>query len=74
MKAVTPLLFFLTMHLAATFSFAEEIKIGWIGPLSGNAAVLGIDSAEVVQMVFDRANAEGGVHGKRLKLFVEDDQ
>lgn len=49
------------------------IKIGWVGPLTGNSAVLGVDSVAAVQMVFDELNAKGGVRGRRLELLAEDD-
>ena len=50
------------------------IRVGWIGPLTGNASALGIDSAPTVKMVFDRINASGGVNGRKLELVIEDDQ
>lgn len=52
----------------------REIKIGWIGPLSGSSAVLGVDSVAAAQMAFNEINAAGGVHGVKLKLIAEDDQ
>ncbi len=52
----------------------EVIKIGWIGPLSGNAAILGVDAVEATKIAFDEINANGGVNGRQLKLIVEDDQ
>jgi branched-chain amino acid transport system substrate-binding protein len=57
-------------------AYAEEanIKIGWMGPLSGDAAVLGADSMPAAQIVFDEVNAAGGVGGKKIELLVEDDQ
>lgn len=51
-----------------------EIKIGWIGPLTGSAAALGVDSVPAIEIVFDEINAIGGINGRKLKLVVEDDQ
>ena len=52
----------------------DPIKIGWSGPLTGNSAVLGIDSVEAVRIVFDEVNAHGGIAGRSIELLVEDDQ
>lgn len=57
--------------------FAENgavIKIGWSGPLSGNSAVLGVDSLEATRIVVDRVNKEGGIRGRKIELIIEDDQ
>ena len=50
-----------------------SIKIGWSGPLSGNCAVVGVDSVPAVRMAFEDANRRGGIDGRRLELVVEDD-
>jgi ABC-type branched-subunit amino acid transport system substrate-binding protein len=42
--------------------------------LTGNAAVLGIDSVPAIQMAIDQVNATGGIAGEKLVLAVEDDQ
>lgn len=60
--------------LACVRSAHADITIGWIGPLTGNAAVLGIDSVPAIQMAIDQVNATGGIAGEKLVLAVEDDQ
>jgi len=52
----------------------DKILIGWIGPLTGQSAVLGMDSATAAQIAIEEINAQGGVNGKKLELIVEDDQ
>lgn len=54
--------------------FAQPIRIGWIGPLTGNSAVLGIDSVEAARMVVEDQNSRGGIGGRPLELIAEDDQ
>ncbi len=49
----------------------EEIKVGWIGPLTGDSAFLGIDSAWAAKDVFDTANQE---RKTKIKLLVNDDR
>lgn len=60
----------------ASSAFAQQrepIVIGWSGPLTGNCAVVGVDSVAAVQLVIDKANQNGGIGGRQLKLVVEDD-
>ncbi len=52
----------------------SPIKIGWIGPQTGQAAVLGMDSATAVELAVKKINDNGGINGRPLKLFLEDDQ
>lgn len=53
---------------------SENIRIGWIGPQTGQSAVLGMDSATAAQMAVDEINENGGIDGKMIELFIEDDQ
>ena len=49
-----------------------EIRIGSLQDLSGPIAALGTHFRNGTQMRFDEENAKGGVHGRQLKLLVED--
>src|SRR5580692_1001154 len=51
-----------------------EIVIGTITDLSGIAAVQGVNNSDAIRMAFDEANAKGGVHGRKIKYIVEDNQ
>lgn len=51
-----------------------EIVIGTHTPLSGTVAVWGVPSTQAMRLVFDKANAEGGIHGRKIKYIVEDSQ
>lgn len=51
-----------------------EIVLGMHTDLSGPAATYGVSSSNAVKMRFDEANAGGGIHGRKLKLIVEDTQ
>ena len=52
-----------------------EIRIGTLLPLSGNpAAAWGISLSRGMQAYFDYINAQGGIYGRKLKLFVGDNQ
>jgi branched-chain amino acid transport system substrate-binding protein len=51
-----------------------EIVIGTITDLSGVTAVQGVNNSDAIRMAFDEANAKGGVHGRKIKYVVEDNQ
>ncbi len=51
-----------------------EIVLGMHTDLSGPAATYGVSSSNAVKMRFDDLNAAGGVHGRKIKLIVEDTQ
>lgn len=74
MKKMSFLLAAILVSTAAYVRADETIRIGWIGPLTGNAAVLGTDSAPALQMAADDVNAAGGIGGRRLEVVLEDDQ
>lgn len=50
----------------------QEIVVGHISDLSGPIAMLGTPVRDGMLMRFDEANAAGGVHGRKLRLAVED--
>jgi len=53
---------------------ADTIKVGVAGPHSGDLASYGIPATHAAKLVVDDLNAKGGVLGKQVELFVEDDQ
>lgn len=53
---------------------SETYKIGYIGPLTGNSAVLGTDALDAIEVAVDKANAAGGINGKKVEVISEDDQ
>lgn len=52
----------------------ETVKIGYIGPLTGGASILGIEASQAIKLAVDEINNGGGVNGKRVELIIEDDQ
>jgi branched-chain amino acid transport system substrate-binding protein len=51
-----------------------EIVLGMHTDLSGPAATYGVSSSNAVKMRFDEANEKGGIHGRKIRLIVEDTQ
>jgi branched-chain amino acid transport system substrate-binding protein len=52
----------------------EPIKIGMVTPVTGYFGFLGTPGKEAVQVEVDRVNSEGGVLGRPIKVYYEDDQ
>ena len=51
-----------------------EIRIGSHTALSGPAAIWGVSSTNTARLLFDEVNAKGGIHGRKIKFIVEDNQ
>jgi branched-chain amino acid transport system substrate-binding protein len=80
MKRLFVILFVVTLTLALTScapagtSGGDTIKIGLQGPLTGDYAQEGQGFKNAVQLLVDQTNAAGGINGKKVELFIEDDK
>jgi branched-chain amino acid transport system substrate-binding protein len=52
----------------------EEIKIGWIGPLSGDVAFYGRAIKNATDLAIEEINSAGGVKGRKIRVLYEDVQ
>jgi branched-chain amino acid transport system substrate-binding protein len=53
--------------------FAEDtIKLGVVGPHSGDLASYGLPSVNAAKILTEQINAAGGIGGKKIELLVED--
>jgi branched-chain amino acid transport system substrate-binding protein len=59
---------------AAWAQSAGPIKLGALLPLTGAGGPYGGPMAKVVKGVVDEVNAAGGIKGRKIELFIEDDQ
>lgn len=50
----------------------EEIKIGYVGPLTGDVAAIGENMLLGAQVAIDEINEAGGIKGRKVKLIAED--
>jgi branched-chain amino acid transport system substrate-binding protein len=50
----------------------EEIKIGYIGPLTGDVSNFGQQSLKAVEQAAEEINSKGGINGKTVKIIAED--
>jgi branched-chain amino acid transport system substrate-binding protein len=52
----------------------SEILIGLFAPMSGPLAAFGFDPLQAAKMWYEETNKKGGIHGRKIKLIVEDDK
>ena len=52
----------------------NEIVIGLFAPLSGPLVAYGVDPLNAAKMLYDEVNAKGGIHGRKIRLVIEDDK
>jgi len=73
LKKIIGLMSIVLMFLWITVAGAEEILIGYTGPLSGSAAEYGQDAANGIEMAVQDVNAAGGIKikGKSYLLKLE---
>lgn len=58
---------------APVAGFAEDtIKLGVVGPHSGDLASYGLPSVNAAKILVEQINAAGGIGGKKIELLVED--
>ena len=72
---VIPVLFLFVVAGCSTHRYQkvnENIKIGVAMPLTGNAAVYGIESQEALELAKDEINSNGGINGRNITLIYED--
>jgi branched-chain amino acid transport system substrate-binding protein len=53
---------------------ADTIKLGVIGPHTGDLAGYGIPVLNAAKMVVGEVNASGGINGKTMEIIAQDDQ
>ena len=55
-------------------SDGSTIKVGILGPHTGDVANYGIACRNGAQLYFDQLNADGGINGKQIEAFVYDEK
>ncbi len=48
------------------------IKIGSVGPLTGDTSSIGIPSSKAVELAINEVNAAGGINGRKVEFIPED--
>ncbi len=57
---------------SGTSAATDTIKIGYVGPLTGDIPGLGADTLNAVKMAVDEVNTQGGINGKQVEIIAED--
>jgi len=52
----------------------KEITIGTYTDLSGVTVSWGVNNSNAIRMAFDEVNASGGIHGRKIRYIIEDNQ
>ena len=52
----------------------DVIKVGWLGPLTGNVAQYGQAVKNGVDLYVEQLNAAGGINGKKIELISYDEE
>ena len=60
--------------LGVSFGTAQEIKIGFIPPVTGASAAEGAWQIKAIKLALKEINEAGGVNGKKINLVIVDNQ
>ena len=53
---------------------SNEITIGLFAPMSGPLTAFGLDALQAAKMWYEETNKNGGIHGRKIKVVIEDDK
>ena len=67
-------LLLIILFFAHPVGAVEPIKLGFIGPLTGDFMTAGVEAKQVVELLAKNTNNRGGILGKKVELFYEDDE
>jgi len=73
-KILLPLLVLFLLGCGGKDSEQEAIKLGFIGPLTGPAAIYGSTQKNGIQLAIEELNSSGGINGRNIKVIFEDSQ
>lgn len=62
----------LALALSACSQGQATVRIGYVGPLTGDAASYGSDTMNGARVAVAEINAAGGINGKQVELIAED--
>ena len=63
-----------TSTAASAASSGETIKVGVMGPLTGNVSVYGQAVVNGATLYLKQVNEKGGINGKQLEIIAMDEQ
>ncbi len=72
MTRIVAVFSFLALLLVGCAGSDQTIRIGFLGPLTGDIAAAGSDQLNAVRLAVDEVNSSGGIGGKKVELIAED--
>src|ERR1700745_4540142 len=60
--------------MPAILRAADQVKIGFMAPITGDEALLGQTQLQCYQLAIDNLNGSGGIGGRQIVSIVEDDE
>jgi branched-chain amino acid transport system substrate-binding protein len=51
---------------------SEKIRIGFVGPLSGDGSAYGLPAKNIVEYTVEEINNAGGINGRKIEIVYED--
>ncbi|WP_018904361.1 ABC transporter substrate-binding protein [Variovorax paradoxus] len=73
-RAVVTLLAAAVVPVVGAQGTNDPVRLGVMLPLTGPAALAGSSILEGIRFAADEANAKGGVNGRKVQLFIENDE
>jgi branched-chain amino acid transport system substrate-binding protein len=64
--------YYISQQPTGQVTSGEPIKIGFIGPMTGDAAEIGLRTKDAVELAVNEINDGGGINGRRLEVVYED--
>lgn len=74
MRKMSAVLLGVLLALIGCRKAADEIRIGYYGSMTGSTASWGQNGKKAIEIAVDEINAKGGLLGKKVHVFYEDDQ
>jgi len=71
---ICTVLSFLMLAVGTAALGAEPLKVGVVLSLTGWAGFMGSPQKQAFTAIFDEANSKGGISGRQIQYFFEDDQ
>ena len=53
---------------------SEEVIIGYVGPLTGPSATMGLATRQGAELAIEEINAADGIMGNKIKFIIRDDE
>jgi branched-chain amino acid transport system substrate-binding protein len=65
---------FIFLSLSFSHSFADTIKFGVYGAMSGGASPLALSMRKGIELAVEEINSKGGILGNQIQLVIRDDE